>query len=98
MKKEESSNAYTIEINNKLYRFTCNDGEQHVQEMEKRLTNVLRVLDKSGGAGNLSDYAVKVALFLADELAHEVLARKKDQQEMENRLQPLLKELGKISN
>jgi len=62
-------NQYSIEINHKIYGFHCDDGEEHVEMIKKKLSHVLSRLSNGDTDQVLSDYAMKIALYLADDAA-----------------------------
>ena len=74
MKEAEGDNNYTIDINKQEYTFSCSDGEQHVLEIEKTLRKVVDQLSSQVPGHILSDYAMKIALLLADETVRNKLS------------------------
>lgn len=94
MKDGEQTNSYSININNKKYSFACTDGEEHVKSIESKLDNTIKAVSGDDPAPVLSDYAIKMALLLAD----EVVAKQKNNQillsEIEQKVAPMIDELN----
>lgn len=96
MKESGSVNSYSISINNKKYEFNCPDGEEHVKGIEKKLTSVLSAVSGESPGHVLSDYAVKVALILADDIISEKKQRDLQLNEIEEKVAPMLVELDRV--
>jgi len=90
MKGSPEANSYTIDINQKKYTFFCTDGEKHVLQIKEKLTRVIDALSAQEPGHILSNYAIKIALLLADEAVREENSRLKQQQEIEEKLRPLV--------
>ena len=86
--------SYEITVNQQVYRFTSTDSEAHIRRMEQQINEVIESLSHSGTGHKLSDYAIKIAIALADAAARSNGAV---QEEVINeRLQPLLDELEQV--
>lgn len=96
MKDMGSVNSYSININKKKYEFTCPDGEQHVREIERKIMSTLEIVSGQEPGHILSDYAVKVVLLLADTAISEKECRERQQDEIEEKVVPLLRELNRV--
>lgn len=89
-------NSYSIEVNNQSYNIRCSDGEAHVREIESRLQSIIGELNPGGIPPNLSAYAIKVAITLADQGLKEEAARKRQEALVKQKLEPLLAELDLV--
>ena len=96
MKESEEPNEYTIDINRKQYTFFCTDGEQHVQKLTAKLKQTIESLAEQEPGQILSNYAMKIALLLADEAVREETYRVDQQKELNEKLKPILFELDSI--
>jgi len=96
MKGSEETNSYTIDINKKKYTFFCTDGEQHVRKLKEKLSRIIDALSSQEPGHILSNYAMKIALLLADEAVREESSRIKQQNEIDEKLRPMLYELDSI--
>ncbi len=96
MKEAEGDNNYTIDINKQEYTFSCSDGEQHVVEIEKTLRKVIDLLSSQEPGHILSDYAMKIALLLADETVRKRFSLQKLENETTEKTQPLIFELNRV--
>lgn len=85
--------SYSIEVNNQSYNIKCSDGEAHVREIENRLQSIIGELNPGGVPPNLSSYAIKVAITLADQSLKEEAQRKEQEALIKQKLEPLLAEL-----
>jgi len=96
MENQEITKQYSIEINRKVYGFQCDDGEEHVAIIKKKIVQVLDRLSHVGTDQILSDYAMKIALLLADDAAR----LERECYDLENvlrkRFNPLLEELDQV--
>ncbi|MBT4091367.1 MAG: cell division protein ZapA [Deltaproteobacteria bacterium] len=98
MKGSEEANSYTIDINKKKYTFYCTDGEQHVLKLQKKLTEIIDALAEQEPGHILSNYAMKIALLLADEIVREETCRWKQEKEIDETIKPLIYELDTVLN
>lgn len=96
MKETESANMYSININKKKYVFSCPDGEEYVKALEKKLTDTINAVTGEDTGYVLSDYAMKIALLLADEAMGEKKLRRDQLTEIEQKVTPMLEELDKV--
>ncbi len=96
MKESDPVNSYSISINKKRYVFTCPDGEDHVRDIESKLTNTISTVSGQEPGHVLSDYAVKVALLLADEAISQKKSREIQSRDIEEKIEPMLKELDRV--
>lgn len=96
MKEAEVDNNYTININRQEYTFSCSDGEQHVLEIEKTLRKIIDLLSSHEPGHILSDYAMKIALLLADETVRSKFSLQNMQSESKEKVQPLIFELDRV--
>jgi cell division protein ZapA (FtsZ GTPase activity inhibitor) len=96
MKGSPEANTYTIDINRKKYTFFCTDGEQHVLQIKEKLTRIIDALSEQEPGHMLSNYAMKVALLLADEAVREENARIRQQKAIDEKLRPLIYELDGV--
>ncbi|MFH2132712.1 MAG: cell division protein ZapA [bacterium] len=96
MKGSEEANSYTIDINKKKYTFYCTDGEQHVLKLQKKLTGIIDTLAAQEPGHILSNYAMKIALLLADEIVREETCRLKQEKEVDETIRPMIYELDTI--
>lgn len=98
MENQENTPQYTIEINSKVYSFSCDDGEEHVELLKKKLKHELNRLSLTGKDQSLSDMAMKLGLLLADESARCEIKYKSVEKTLNDRLGPLLDDLEKVLN
>lgn len=63
----EADNIYSLVINKKIYKFECTDGEEHVNALKNKIMTVIDALSMNDSGHILSDYAMKIAILLADE-------------------------------
>ncbi len=98
MNGSEEANSYTIDINKKKYTFYCTDGEQHVLKLQNKLTGIIDALAEQEPGHILSNYAMKIALLLADEIVREETCRGKQEQEIDDTIKPLIYELDSVLN
>jgi len=96
MKEPETENYYTIDINRKKYTFFCSDGEQHVQKLREKLTRIIGDLSSQEPGHVLSNYAMKIALLLADEAVREETVRLDQQDDVIESLNSMLLELDDV--
>ncbi len=96
MKDTNAVNSYAININKKKYFFTCPDGEDHVQELQDKLTAVIDFVSGQEPGHILSDYAMKVALLLADEVISGKKQRENQIREIEQKLALMIEELDSV--
>lgn len=96
IKESESVHSYSININKKKYEFNCPDGEDHVHEIERKLTSALTAVSGQEPEHVLSDYAVKIALLLADEAVSEKKIRERQVNEIEEKIDPMIQELDRV--
>ena len=96
MKESETVNSYSISINKKKYVFTCPDGEGHVRDIEHKLTTTITAVTGQDPGHVLSDYAIKVALLLADEAISEKKQREIQLRDIEEKISPMLEELDRV--
>ena len=87
------NSSYSIEVNNQSYNIRCSDGEAHVREIENRLQSIIGELNPGGVPPNLSSYAIKVAITLADQSLKEEAERKKQEALIKQKFEPLLDQL-----
>ncbi len=98
MEEAKTNSLYSIDINKKKYIFTCPDGEEHVLELKEKLTKTIESVSGQEPGYVLSDYAMKIALLLADEAISEKKRSLYVQEEIEQKVSPLLHELDKVLN
>lgn len=98
MNGSEDANSYTIDINKKKYTFYCSDGEQHVLKLQKKLSEIIDALAAQEPGHILSNYAMKIALLLADEIVREETNRLKQEKEIDEAVRPMIYELDSILN
>ena len=96
MKEPDEQNAYTIDINKKQYTFFCTDGEQHVQKLTEKLKRTIDSLSLQEPGHILSNYAMKIALLLADEAVREETYRINQQKELDEKIRPMIYELDNV--
>ena len=96
MKNQENNTHYTIEINSKVYSFSCDDGIEHVELLKKKLKHVLTRLSMNGKDQSLSDMAMKLGLLLADDSARSEIKYNSIEKEINKQLEPLLEKLEKV--
>ncbi len=87
-------NSYEIAVNQQVYRFTSTDSEAHIRRMEQQINAVIEDLTRRGPGHKLSDYAIKVAIALADAAARSNGGVQ--EQDLIERFQPLLDELDSV--
>ncbi|MBU2514744.1 cell division protein ZapA [bacterium] len=98
MKDTEQVNSHSININNKKYSFTCTDGEDHVKELENKIVETIDAVSGLEPVHVFSDYAIKMALLLADEVISEKKTKRVLLEEIEQKVTPMLEELDKALN
>ncbi len=91
-----SNNSYAIDINKKKYMFSCPNGEEHVQELKETLTKIIDSVSGQREGHMLSDYAMKIAILLADRVVTEKNQCTREQQEIEEKISPLINELDRV--
>ena len=96
MKESTPSNSYAININKKRYMFTCPNGEEHVQELKETLTNIIDSVSGQEQGHILSDYAMKIAILLADQAVTEKNQYTRGQRELEEKVTSLINELDRV--
>ena len=96
MKESEAENYYTIDINRKKYTFFCSDGELHVQKLREKLTRIIGNLSSQEPGHVLSNYAMKIALLLADEAVREETVRLDQQEDVTERIHSMLVKLDDV--
>ena len=89
------SRAYQITVNRQNFTFTCDDGESHVRAVENRINEAVTALSPDGPGPQMSEYAMKIALILADSAVR--LSSGIDQKEVSLRISPLLEELDRLT-
>lgn len=92
----DDANSYTIDINKKKYTFYCSDGEQHVLKMQKKLSEIIDSLAAQEPGHILSNYAMKIALLLADEIVRGESNRLNQEKMIEETVRPLIYELNSV--
>jgi len=98
MSEPAENNTYTIDINKKKYTFYCSDGEQHVQKMQKKLSAVIESLSDQDPGHILSNYAMKIALLLVDEIVREETTRLEKEKKVDATIWPMIHELDSALN
>jgi cell division protein ZapA (FtsZ GTPase activity inhibitor) len=98
MNESEEANSYTIDINKKKYTFYCTDGDEHVLKLQKKLTEIIDALSKQEPGHILSNYAMKIALLLADEVIRGETNRLDQEKEIDETIRPMIYELDAILN
>ncbi len=96
MENRENKPQYTIEINSKVYSFSCDDGEEHVELLKRKLKHELNRLSLTGKDQSLSDMAMKLGLLLADDSARYEIKYRDMEKTLNERLGPLLDDLEKV--
>jgi cell division protein ZapA (FtsZ GTPase activity inhibitor) len=96
MENQEGKKNYTIDINSKIYSFSCDGGMEHVELVKAKLNQVLRHLSLSGEGQSLSDMAMRLGFFLADDSAKHEIKYNNVEKEVSERLEPLLDQLNKV--
>ena len=84
MKKQADANHYTVEINQKVYGFHCDDGEEHVKIIREKLDYYISKVSPRTHEHFFSD------------AAREEMKRLKQEEIITERLTPLLKELDRV--
>ena len=98
MNGSEEANSYTIDINKKKYTFYCTDGEQHVLKLQKKLTEIIDALAEQEPGHILSNYAMKIALLLADEIVRTEDSRRNLDKDIDEKVRPMMYELDTVLN
>lgn len=98
MSESADNNTYTIDINKKKYTFYCTDGELHVQRMQKKLSEIIDSLSDQEPGHILSNYAMKIALLLADEIVREETTRLEKEKTFDEIIRPMIYELDSVLN
>jgi cell division protein ZapA (FtsZ GTPase activity inhibitor) len=88
--------SFNIEINNQSYSIKCSDGEDHVRLIEGRLRDAVGMLGQSAKGQNLSPYALKVAITLADQGVRDEKERLEQEELFSARLAPLIERLDQL--
>lgn len=96
MSGSDETNSYTIDINKKKYTFYCSDGDEHVHKMQKKLSEIIDALSEQEPGHILSNYAMKIALLLVDEIVREETNRSKQEKEIDETIRPMIYELDSI--
>lgn len=96
MEEKNRLNQYTIEINNTEFEFSCDDGEEHVMGLQRKISNVISLLARNNKNNALSKYSMKVALLLADDALREEGKRLEQEAQVEQRLVSLLDDLDRV--
>jgi cell division protein ZapA (FtsZ GTPase activity inhibitor) len=96
MNESEEANSYTIDINKKKYTFYCTDGDEHVLKLQKKLAEIIDTLSEQEPGHILSNYAMKIALLLADEVIRGETNRLKQDKEIDETIRPMIYELDAI--
>ena len=96
MSGTDDVNSYTIDINKKKYTFYCSDGEQHVLKIQKKLSEIIDALAAQEPGHILSNYAMKIALLLADDIVRGETNRLKQEKEIDEAVRPMIYELDSI--
>ncbi len=94
MKDGEQTSSYSININNKKYSFACTDGEEHVRSIESKLDKTIKTVSGAEPAPVLSDYAIKMALLLADEIVSSQNSNQILLNEIEQKVAPMIDQLN----
>ncbi len=92
----EEKKSYSIIINKKKYQFCSDEGEEHFKKLKSKLINVVDSLSTYESGNILSDYAVKIALFLADEAVRAETNSKKYEEKISQKLPPMLEKLTSV--
>ena len=87
---------YSVTINKKIYWFYCNDGEEYVKELKKKLIHVVNSLLVNESSHILSDYAMKIALLLADDAVRAEIGLKKQEEKLQRSLSMMIEKLGGV--
>jgi len=90
------SQTYDIEINNQKYNVRCSDGEQHIRKIEGRLREAVGAIGQGTNTQNLSPYALKIAITLADQGVRESNQRCEQEDMVARKLGPLIDRLDKL--
>ncbi len=98
MNASDDANSYTIDINKKKYTFYCTDGDQHVLKLQKKLSEIIDALAAQEPGHILSNYAMKIALLLADEIVREETNHLKQEKEIDEAIRPMIYELDSVLN
>jgi len=88
--------SFNIEVNNQSYSIRCSDGEDHVRLIEGRLREAVGMLGQSVKGQNLSPYALKIAITLADQGVREERQRLDQEELFSRRLTPLIEQLDQL--
>lgn len=85
--------SYTIQIAGKDFKVSSTDKEEHIRDVEKKLTSTFEELGSKS-----VDYqdSFKVALKLADELVRKEGSSENNYEKIEVRLNELLESLEKV--
>ena len=92
----EDEKKYSIAFNNKIYWFHCSDGEEHVNELKKKLRGVVDALSTNDFPHTLSDYGMKIAILLADEVVRTEARLRRQKEELALALPAMLKKLNAV--
>lgn len=98
MTGKDNANSYTIDINKKKYTFYCSDGEAHVLKLQKKLSEIIDTLAAQEPGHILSNYAMKIALLLADEVVRQETDRAEREKEINEAIRPMIYELDTALN
>ncbi len=96
MSESEEANSYTIDINKKKYTFYCTDGDEHVLKLQKKLAEIIDALSEQEPGHILSNYAMKIALLLADEVIRGETNRLDQEKEIDETIRPMIYKLDAI--
>lgn len=89
------SRSYTISIRNVEFTFICSDGQDHVDQLEACLNRWVDRLYPGSALPHMSDFTFKLAISLADEAISQGAALKKQVEDIEGRLSPLLVDMDR---
>jgi len=90
------SQTYDIEINNQTYNVRCSDGEHHIRKIEGRLRDAVAMIGQGANAQNLSPYALKIAITLADQGVQDSNQRDEQEALVARKLGPLIDRLDQL--
>lgn len=85
---------YSIEINKMVYCIPSDDDEEYIGLLESRLKRAMEESSTDGSSNQiLSNYAMRIAIYLADEALRADIEHKKKIEKMEQKLPGMLKKL-----
>ena len=96
MSSQPQENLFSIEVNKKRYDFICTDGEAHFEALKEKILRVVDKLSANDTGHILSNYAMKIALLLADEAVRAEFQVKDMSRELTEKIEPLVSEIDRV--